>query len=465
MNLVTLSDEDFDEIESLFNQFHEEYTLFFQNRTKSVAKSAKDYLQGQLFTKQSQNMTQYCREVPDSEYEAQQHFISDSPWNDRAVIQQLQKDVCQLLGDEEEKALIIDESGIPKQGQMSVGVSRQYCGRLGKVENCQVGVYLAYANSLKTSLVDYRLYLPYEWTNDENRRSLCGVPQEVEFRTKAELALEMILQFQADGLPFSWVNFDSHYGEQPWLLRALDENRIRYMADIPSDTRIFTDCPKTEIPRRKGTRGRPPTKTKLVLGEKPPVEVRTFAHSLAESDWSSFSIRETERGWLIADFAAKRVWHSVDNLPFQEVWLVIRRPIGENGTLRFAFCNAPADTPLEKLAMMQCRRYWVERAIEDAKGEAGLDQYQVRGWRGWHHHMTMTLLAMLFLLQLTLKFRQKAPLLTLQDAREILEEFLPRKTYSPREFIELLRQKHTARLSARRSHAKQQKRQFDDTKT
>lgn len=168
---------------------------------------------------------------------------------------------------------------------------------------------------------------------------------------------------------------------------------------------------------------------------------------------------------LIADFAAFRVWHSVDNLPFQEVWLVLRKSVGENGTIRFSFSNTPSDTPLTQLAHMQCRRYWVERAIEDAKGEAGLDQYQVRGWTGWHHHMTMTLLAMLFLLQLTIRFRDKAPLLKIQDAREILETFLPRKSYSRKEFIELLRQKHKMRLSARRSHAKKQRQRLYDMKT
>jgi hypothetical protein len=140
-------------------------------------------------------------------------------------------------------------------------------------------------------------------------------------------------------------------------LKALDEEKIVYMADIPSDTRIFTAFPKTSIPQRKGTRGRPPTRARLVTEEQSSVEVRTFVQGLAESDWSTLSVRGTERGWLMASFAAFRVWHSVENLPFQEVWLIIRRPVGENGTLRFAFCNASEDTPLEKLAKMQCRRY------------------------------------------------------------------------------------------------------------
>jgi SRSO17 transposase len=456
MNLVYLSTDDINEALSLFTEFHESYAPFFQNGTKSVAKSAKDYIHGQLFTKQVQNLTQYCREVPDSDYEAMQHFVSDSGWDDEQIIKQLQRDVCNLLGDANDGALILDESGIPKQGKMSVGVERQYCGRLGKVDNCQVGVYVAYANSEHTSLIDYRLYLPESWINDTLRRAKCGVPDDISFKTKAQLGLEMIHHFRDSGLPFSWVSMDCHYGEQPWLLKKLNDDGICYMAEIPADTRIFLVRPKTEIPKRKGNRGRHPTKERLAQGQPDPIEVRTFADNLDESSFRRLSVRKTERGWLVADFAAVRVWHSVDNLPQQEVWLVIRRPLG-GGTISFAFSNAPKNTPLERLAMMKCRRYWVERALENAKGEAGLDQYQVRGWRGWHHHMTVTLLGMLFLLQLTIRFRSKAPMLTLQDAREILETFLPRKSYSPAEFIELIQQKHQARWSARRSHEQKQK--------
>jgi len=456
MNLVYLSTDDINEALSFFTEFHESYASFFQNGTKSVAKSAKDYVHGQLFTKQGSNLTQYCREVPGSDYEAMQHFISDSPWDDEEIISQLQSDVCNLLGDSNDGALVLDESGIPKQGRMSVGVARQYCGRLGKVDNCQVGVYLAYANSEHTSLIDYRLYLPESWINDTSRRAKCGVPLDVSFKTKAQLGLEMIDSFSDSGLPFSWVSMDCHYGEQPWLLEKLNDDGICYMAEIPADTRIFLTRPKTEIPKRKGNRGRHPTKERLAEGQPDPIEVRSFADNLDESSFERLRVRKTERGWLIADFAAFRVWHSVDNLPFAEVWLVIRRSTDAE-TIRFAFSNAPKNTPLARLAMMKCRRYWVERALEDAKGEAGLDEYQVRGWRGWHHHMTVTLLAMLFLLQLTQRLRPKAPMLTLQDAREILETFLPRKSYSQAEFIELIQQKHQARLSARRSHEQKQK--------
>lgn len=465
MNLVTLSDSDLEGVYTLFNQFHDGYAPIFEVHTKNVASTAKDYLQGQLFIQQQMNMLQFCREVPDSEYEAMQHFISSSPWNDNELRTRLQSDVSCLLASPDDGALVLDESGIKKQGRMSVGVARQYCGCLGKVDNCQVGVYLAYANSHQTSLIDYRLYLPESWVDDDERRKKCGVPNEIQFQTKAQLGLEMILAFQTQNLDFGWVSMDAFYGEQPWFLKRLTDEGIVYMADIPCNTRIFTNRPSTAIPLRKGNRGRHPIQEKLVEGEFAPIQVRSFAQGIKECDWTRLMVREIERGWLIADFATFRVWHSVDNLPFQEVWLIVRRSVGDNATIRFSFSNAEQNTPLIRLATMQCRRYWVERALQDAKGEAGLDQYQVRGWRGWHHHMAMTLLAMLFLLQLTIQFREKAPLLTIQDAREILETFLPRNSYSSQEFVELLRRKHQMRLSARRSHAKKQKRWLDNIKT
>ena len=181
MNLVCLSEDDLNEVYTLFDDFHQSYASFFQNHTKSVAQSAGAYLQGQLFLKQEMNITQLVREVPDSDYEATQHFISDSPWDDKKIITKLKKDVLTLLGNPADGALIIDESGIQKQGKMSVGVERQYCGRLGKVENCQVGVYLAYANSKHTSLIDFRLYLPESWIADTERRLKCGGPIRFAF--------------------------------------------------------------------------------------------------------------------------------------------------------------------------------------------------------------------------------------------------------------------------------------------
>ena len=388
-----------------------------------------------------------------------QHFISNSPWDESGLLKKVKFDACELLGDPKNRSLILDESGFSKQGKMSVGVQRQYNGRQGKVDNCQVGVFLACANDSQVTLIDRRLYLPESWVEDTYRRKKCGVPEEVTFKTKAELGLEMIFQSKEQGLLFGWVGFDAHYGEQPWFLKRLNEGvngePVIYMGDIPCTTRIFLEQPKTEIPDRKGSRGRHPTKEKLVDSEMPPIEVREHVKRINKTEWSRLKVRETERGCLLADFYATPVYHAVDNLPFQKVWLIIRQEITSK-EIKFSFSNAPFDTPLEQLVRIQSRRYWVERALQNAKGEAGLDQYQVRGWVGWHHHMTMTLLAMLFLMQLVFSCREKAPLLTIQDSREILETFLPRKRYSPAEFKKYLEKKHQARVSARRSHKNNQ---------
>lgn len=410
-------------------------------------------------------MHQLCKEVPNSRYDSMQHFISNSPWDEEGLRKKLQRDVFALIGDPVNGAILLDESGIPKQGKMSVGVQRQHCGRLGKIENCQVGVYLAYANEGHTTLIDHRLYLPKSWGFDFNRRRKCEIPDNITFKTKAELGLEMILEFKEQELPFGWVGMDAHYGEQPWLLKRLNGENIVYMADIPYTTRIFLNKPKTEIPKKKSGRGRNPTKEKLVDGEQPPISVRNYRKTLKESDWTRINIRKIERGFLIADFHAVRVWHSVDKLPFQEVWLVIRREVKDPSEIKYSFSNAPKNTSIERLAKMQCRRYWVERAIQNAKGEAGLDQYEVRGWRSWHNHMTMTLLAMLFLLSLVFDMKERAPMITVQDARELLETFLPRNSYSNGEFITMLEKKHRARLSAHNSHARSQKRWFEDNST
>jgi SRSO17 transposase len=184
MNLVGLSEAELAGISDLFAQFHANYTPCFQTKTRSVAKSAGDYLQGQLFTKQRANLVQYCREVPESEYQAMQHFISDSPWHQDRLLTQLKQDVCGLLGDAVDGALILDESGIPKQGEMSVGVARQYCGTLGKVDNCQVGVYLAYTNLHDTTLVDFRLYLPASWIADSDAVPNAGCLKRSRFKPK-----------------------------------------------------------------------------------------------------------------------------------------------------------------------------------------------------------------------------------------------------------------------------------------
>jgi len=217
---------------------HREYASHFHSKTRSAAIQAVQYLQGKFLEKGRGNMTRYARNVPDSNNQSMQNGISESPWNERPVISHIRRDVTELIGDPINGSIHIDESGFPKQGTESVGVKRQYCGRLGKVENCQVGVFLGYVNETYRTLIDERLYLPDDWEEDQDRREKCGVPEDVVFKTKAELALEMIRSARDNDVPFGWVGMDSFYGEQPWLLNEINSEEMTYIADIPVNTRV-----------------------------------------------------------------------------------------------------------------------------------------------------------------------------------------------------------------------------------
>ncbi len=183
-----------------------------------------------------------------------QHFITHSPWEDEPLLDDINQVVVTRIGDEIHGAIHIDESGFEKSGEMSVGVARQYCGRLGKVDNCQMGVFLGYTQGEHRILLDRRLYLPQEWSIDKVRRETCGVPEDVEFQTKAQLGLELIRVAQQRDIPYAFIGFDCHYGQQPWLLQTLESESQTYIADIPCDTRVWLDCPVVEMRRAKAKR-------------------------------------------------------------------------------------------------------------------------------------------------------------------------------------------------------------------
>jgi len=437
-------------------EFHSQYTPFFQTKTRDNGKQAFEYLKGQLLLKSKRNMSQMAIEVTDINEQALSHFMSNSPWDDTSLTVQIGQDAVELIGPG--GALILDESGNPKQGDKSVGVARQYCGRLGKVDNCQVGVFVAYAKAGQTTLIDKRLYLPQEWTDDPDRCRQAGMPEaEIVFRKKSELGLEMILQARKNQISFEFVDMDAHYGQQAWLLSRLAGENIEYMAEIPSDTRVYLEYPTVGIPERKGNRGRKPSKTRVLNSQ--PIEVRALLET-EQLRWSVLKVRDTARGELWIRFAALRVYRLEDELPVaQPVWLCLRQEL-DSGEVKFAFSNAPVNCPIKVLADKMCTRYWVERAIEDAKGLAGLDEYQLIGWRGWHHHMTMTMLAMLFLVTLRKNLGGQTPLLTLQDAKQILEILLPKKSLTLEDAVKIIEKKHWNRYRSRNSRLRKQRKQL-----
>jgi SRSO17 transposase len=263
-----------------FVAFCERYTEHFQLKTRQIGPQAQQYLSG-LMQAGRKNMERMAEVVPDSDEQALQHFLSNSNWDERAVLDQVALEADQLLGGEEDSALLIDESGFTKKGRGSVGVARQYNGRLGKTDNCQVGVFTALNRGERVTLIDKRLYLSESWTDDPDRCNAVEIPKDAQvFKTKPELALEMVRYNRRLGVRFQWVGMDALYGNTPSLLRALDEDGEIFVADVHSNQRLYLEDPKPRIPERKGNRGRHPSKA---ITQCDPIEVAKWAEEQAES--------------------------------------------------------------------------------------------------------------------------------------------------------------------------------------
>ena len=324
-----------------------------------------------------------------------QHFLGQSPWPYLPLRAELVRWVDEAFG-EPEGVLIVDESGVAKCGDKSVGVARQYCGATGKIDNCQVGVFLAYASGQGHTLLDARLYLPEEeWAKDPARRQAAGVPAEVVFRTKPELAAELVLG-PGQALRHGWVTFDEGYGKDPGFLSRLEEAGERYLGEVPKSVRVWRQRPVVEGPGR-GRTGRPRHKPRVRADQPAPQTVAQVAAGLRVRAWQRLAFREGTKGTQEAEFARLRVVAEREDLPGPEMWLVVERSLDQEPTIKYYLSNATPEVPLLQLVQVGHTRWPVEDCFLQGKQEVGLDAYEVRGWLGWHHHMTLVLLALWFL--------------------------------------------------------------------
>ena len=290
----------------------------------------------------------------------------------------------------------MDESAIPKCGDKSVGVARQYCGATGKIDNCQVAVYLAYASAAGHTLLDERLYLPEEeWAKDVPRRKEAGVPEDVVFRTKPELAFELIRR-AGPKIRHGWVTFDEGYGKDPEFLSGLEELGERYLGEVPKSTRVWLKRPTVQEPGAGG-KGAPRRKTRVAPGEPDSQTVAEVAAALPASAWTRLRVRHGSKGEQGAQFARVRGVAERDDLPGPELWLLIERPCSQQAEVKYYLSNAAATCPLPTLVQVAHSRWTIEDCFLRGKGEVGLEDYEVQGWRGWHHHQTLVLLALWFL--------------------------------------------------------------------
>lgn len=381
-----------------------------------------------------------------------QRFLSQSPWDFQDVQHEIQAVFAEELAPSTATWSIgtvgvLDSSSFPKKGRESVGVQRQYCGRLGKQENCQVGVFLVGVAPAGCALLDQQLYLPKVWAQDKKRRAKVHVPKGVRFQTELKIAARLLDRTQAAGkVQFDWVTADETYGRNGNFLDDLEARGQRYVVGVPAHTTLWTLDPAAEVPPPQGT-GRPPSRPRRDSVR----SVKAVAACLPDDAWQAYQLREGACGPLVFEFAAVRVWAVRHRKPGPPIWLLIRRSLAAEPEIKYYVCNATADTPLESMALVSGCRYRVEEYFEDGKSHLGMAQYEARGWSSWHHHMSLVALAHLLVTLTRLELKKKTSELTLDLALRVLRSALCQTNLTEQDALDIidyhLRRNRTARTS------------------
>lgn len=387
---------------------------------------------------------------------ALQGFLTNSPWEANDVFQEIQAVFAEeLVPSTTEWPLgtvgVIDESGFKKAGTESVGVARQWCGRLGKTENCQVGVFLTGVTPAGVAGLDAQLFLTQKWAADRERRKKTRVPKQIKFRTKPQIALEMLRRTRATGkVQFDWIIADSLYGASGDFLDALEGMNQRYVAEVKSNALVWTVDPAT-LP---GATPGPKKRKKLGSYRYPEVRsVREVAADLPADAWRPLKLREGSVGPVVFEFAVLRVWAMRHDRPGPPIWLVIRRCVDGNDVWYYV-SNAEAQTPWQTLAMVTGTRFRVEEYFQDGKTHLGMADYEARAWASWHHHMALAALAHLFVTLTKRDFKHDIPDLTLDMAMRVLRTAFAKSTLSEQEAIDLIDYYRERNEVARESHRK-----------
>lgn len=344
---------------------------------------------------------------------ALQRFLTYSPWQSQAMQREIQavfaEELVPSTGDWPIGTVgVFDEAAFVKKGTHSVGVQRQYCGRVGKRENCQVGVFLVGVTPAGSALLDHQLYLPEVWASDANRRRETSVPQDITFQNKAQIATELLRRTRQQGLvTFDWVIADEWYGQKGEFLDNLEALRQRYVVEVPTNITVWTVDPQTQVPAHEGRRGPVATLPPRDRVRQHVRSVRDLAQSLPSSAWQVLQLRSGAKGPLAFAFARVRVWAVRHRRPGQACWLLLRRSLEPDAEIKYYLSNAAADEPLETMALVTGTRYRVEEFFEEGKSYLGMAHYEARAWSSWHHHMSLVGLAHLFVTLTRLRLKKK----------------------------------------------------------
>lgn len=438
------------------------FARYFRSRTRDSSQYARDYVSGMLRMDNERTIANIGR-ITHHDEQAMHHFISNSPWSSREVIDEVQRQIAARSEVQAGAMLVLDESGDEKAGHYSVGAAHQHNGRHGKVDICQVGVFLSLAKDHFWSWVDGEVFLPERWFSDDyaNHRRRTGVPDERSFKSKPELGWEMIQRARANGLPFEAVACDSLYGRSAWLRDQLNQAGIEYYADIPADLQVYLSEPQVGLPEnRRGRKG-----GVRVLS---PQSLRVDRlRDDPDTHWVRLELRPSERGILAADFAIRYIWTVREDLSVHSETLLIRRD--SQGKCTYSLTNAPPETPLLTLARRKSQRYFIERCNQDAKSEFGWDEFQATKLRAWEHQLALTIMAAWFIAKTKLNWaiRHPAapdlldhyqvdvlPTLSVANVRLMLIAALPLPSLSPADAAHLIVQHLDNRTRSRQSRLK-----------
>jgi len=387
-------------------QFHAAFAGCFAR--KESRENAYTYLVGRLSPLERKTIEPIALHVEGSRsVRSMQRSISEGGIDEEAALERYQTMVAAEMG-EADGVLMFDEYGVVKKGTDSAGVARQYCGNRGKVENCQVGVFVGYASRQGYALVDKRLYLPAQWFDEAwaEKRRRCQVPAQVSFKTKPELAAEMLLQIYRQGiLPFRYIVADTVYGDNLSFIEAADRCiGTTYCVSVPADTLCWLQRPLTTTKTYR-YKGKVRTKRILKPPKTAPITVAQVAERLHPQFWYTRTVSEGTKGPITYAFARRRITLAKKGLPWKTVWLIMKRTLGANPTYWFYLSNASTSIRLDVCVWLSGRRWAIEQCFEEGNQEVGMDHYEVRKYQGWHHHMFFCMLAHFFLwhLLLTLK--------------------------------------------------------------
>ena len=395
------------DIMSELKGFHENFSDCFQ-RTESRDNFYR-YMSGQLCHLERKSIEPIAFAIEGGKVRAMQRFVSDAPWDEDKIMYKYRSLVNDDIG-HPDGAVIFDESGFAKKGDDSIGVARQYSGNLGKVDNCQVGVFAAYTSPYGYSLIDKRLYIPEHWFSDDysEKREKCLLPPKVKFQTKPQLAAEILLDIAKQRqLPFRYVLADSVYTNPDFIEAVESLAGVTYLLQVAEDTLCWLQKPVV-VDKTYKYRGQVLSKKVLSSKTKNNISVKTLAKSINNFFWYRRKVSEGTKGPIEYEFTKRRIVLSRQGLPHKTVWLLIRRTLEKEPQYSFFISNAPLSTKLDKFIWLSGLRWSIEQCFEETKTELGMDQYEVRKFPGWQHHILTSMLAHYFLWHMKVRLGKKS---------------------------------------------------------